>query len=112
MPPRKRPSFARRHEVTLELRCVLANMGATRWYRIDDPELSADAVRRSWENYWGSATEGWAAFAALRDRPALHVEDKQSYETWLASFLEPDPRRADDEPADAGDAQAPDNEED
>src|SRR5437879_1850434 len=100
MPPRKRPTFAKRHRVTLELRCVLANMEARRLMPVDDPELSAAAVRELWEEYWGGAAEGGAAFEALRHDPALHLREGASYERWLGWFVERDPRFAEADDAD------------
>lgn len=70
----------RRYAVTLELRCVLANM------RCGD----ADAARAEWERFWGGPDEGREAYEALRDRPRhpppgtqLGNEPADTYAQWF-----------------------------
>jgi len=75
---RRRGVTTRRHfAVTIELRCVLANMRCG----------GADAARAEWERFWGGPDEGREAYAALRDRPPhptlghpLGTEPGDSYE--------------------------------
>ncbi|PYO40194.1 MAG: hypothetical protein DMD33_18585 [Gemmatimonadetes bacterium] len=85
--PRLRRSDKRKHEVTLELRCVLANAAAC-----GDPGL--------WVKYWGGPDEARVAFEALRH--TLNVKDGDDYEAWLRHFAAEAKRRgwldADDEP--------------
>ena len=72
--PRLRRNDKRRHEVTIELLNVLANM-------------HTGSSRECWEGFWGGRAEGQAAFEALRDTPrgtrALEARDGESYEAWL-----------------------------
>ena len=76
--PRLRRSDKRRHEVTIELLNVLANM-----------HVGSEAAEL-WERFWGGPAEGRAAFEALRHTtrcpqlgPVLGAKDGESYEAWL-----------------------------
>ena len=78
--PRLRRSDKRKHEVTLELLNVLANMRAY-------PDR--DAAASMWEQFWGGPDEGRAAFDDLRHHghptlgSTLGVQDGDDYATWL-----------------------------
>ena len=89
--PRLRRSDKRKFEMTIELRCVLANVWAY-----------GDAER--WVKHWGGPAEARAAFEALRHHHhptlgnALGVQDAETYDEWLARIAaaaddddEPDP---------------------
>ena len=73
--PRLKRTDKRKHEMTLEARCVLANMHA------------GCAPRALWERFWRGHAEGQAAFDALRERcrgdRALDARDGEPYEAWL-----------------------------
>ncbi len=78
--PRLKRSDKRKHEMTIELRCVLANMHVG----------GGDCARAAWERFWGSADEGRSAFEALRDLPRhpppgtqLGNEPGDTYEQWF-----------------------------
>jgi hypothetical protein len=95
--PRLKRSDKRKHEVTIELRCVLANMQAYGGRTVEE-------AAEPWERFWGGPAAGRAAFDALRGR--LGDRDGERYEAWLerlvAEAAERDPRRADDVEDDEG----------
>src|SRR3989442_14135066 len=68
--PRLRRSDKRRHEMTLEVFCALANM--------------CDGHTEEWARFWGGEAEARAAFEALRYEPGLEVAEGESYDEWLA----------------------------
>ena len=80
--PRLRRSDKRKHEVTIELLNLLANM-----------HCGGDSAVQ-WEQFWGGAAEGEAAFDALRDDrhvtlgSTLGVREYESYDEWLARMPE------------------------
>ena len=78
--PRKRHDGKRRHEVTLELLCVLFTV----W---------------DWENYWGSEREGRAAWEALRGK-LLDNQGTRPAPFWAYEPDVPDELRAEPEDAD------------
>ena len=76
--PRLRRSDKRKHEVTIELLNLLANM-----------HCGGDSAVQ-WEQFWGGAAEGEAAFDALRHHrhvtlgSTLGVREDETYDDWLA----------------------------
>jgi hypothetical protein len=83
--PRLKRSDKRKHEVTLEVLNVLANM---RCY-------GGEAARADWERFWGGPDEGRAAFEDLRhvtrgtnSTRVLGVKDGETYEQWLERLAE------------------------
>ena len=89
--PRRKRIDKRRHEYTLAVRSVLANLRAYPW--------ESEDVRHLWERHWGSPREAREAFEALREK--LHAAEGATYAQWLASFLRPDePEDAIDDDAD------------
>src|SRR2546425_10264124 len=68
--PRLRRSDKRRHEMTLEVFCALANM--------------CDGHTEEWARFWGGEAEARAAFEALRYEPGLEGAEGESYDEWLA----------------------------
>lgn len=84
--PRLRRSDKRRHEMTLEVFCALANM--------------CDGHTEEWARFWGGEAEARAAFEALRYEPGLEVAEGESYDEWLARLAtEWRAHHADDEEA-------------
>ncbi len=75
--PRLRRSDKRKHELTIDVRNVLAHVWA-----YGDPA--------PWVAHWGGPAEARAAFEALRHHHhatlgnALGVQDAETYDAWLA----------------------------